>query len=463
MAWRVRREKRLIWARMKRQTRNKSVARGVKSLQERSLHPNSEQLRYPIWGLRSAMLFPKWLCIVTILTACVVLPALAPLKIYGSALSQNGTDESPADPDRQEAMRLHKEHKLGEAAEWWQKVVAKYPGDMAAHEALGASLLIRAAGQSDRKNKISDRVQAHAELMRAQGLGDNSDLCKALLSAVSEDGSEVVPYPNQKEVHAALARGDAAIESLDWDDAAREYSLAVDLSPDNYFTPVGIGLKYAGLKQWEEAGKWYALSLRIKPDNGTAYGNWVAALTEAGEMKEAREKLVQGLLISDGTYVNFPLNMWLNANHLKLKKINIKVPDEYPVSKTGTMIVVDPGWLGKNDGRDAWLMYPRARRLWKKHFNESYITGYRHSLAEEVDALSQVVAAFNESLAKGNVKEPDPALMLLSRFQSEGLLEAFVLLIQHDKEVNAELYRYQTQHRDKLMEVADKYIIPPLP
>ena len=408
------------------------------------------------------MLFFKWLRVVTTSLAFGFLFSLAPAQALGSVLSQNTTDASPADPDRQEAMRLYKEHKLGEAAEWWQKVVAKYPGDMAAHEALGSSLLIRAAGQSDQKNKISDRVQAHAELMRAHELGDNSELCQALLSAVPEDGSEV-RHPNQKEVNAALARGDAAIESLDRDGATREYSLAVELSPDNYFTPVGIGLKYARLKQWEEGGKWYALSLRISPDNGTAYGNWVVALTEAGEMKEAREKLVQGLLISDGTYINLPLNRWLNANHLKLKKINIKVPDEYPIGKTGTMIVVDPAWLGKNDGGDAWLMYPRARRLWKKHFDESYITGYRHSLAEEVDALSQVVAAFNESLAKGNVKEPDPALMLLSHFQREGLLEAFVLLVQGDKEVSSELYRYQTQHRDKLMEFADKYIIPPLP
>jgi tetratricopeptide (TPR) repeat protein len=410
------------------------------------------------------MLLPKWLWVVTISLAFVFLFSLASAQAPGPALSQNAADASPADPDVQEAMRLYKEHKLGEAAEWWQKVVARYPGDMAAHEALGSSLLIRAAEQSDQKNKIPDRVQAHAELIRAQELGDNSDLCKALLSAVPEDGSEV-RYPNQKEVNAALARGDGALERLDWDGAVKEYSFAVELSPDNYFTPVGIGLKYARSKQWTEAGKWYALSLRINPDGGAAYGNWVEALVEAGEMKEAREKLVQGLLISDGSYINLPLNMWLNANHLSLKKINIKVPDEYPIGKTGTMIVVDPVWLGKNDGRDAWLMYPRTRRLWKneKYYNEFHITSYRHSLAEEVDALSQVVAAFNESLAKGNAKEPDPALMLLSRFQREGLLEAFVLLVQHDKEVSAELYRYQTQHRDKLMEFADKYIIPPLP
>jgi tetratricopeptide (TPR) repeat protein len=351
----------------------------------------------------------KWHSVVIISLAVVFLFSLAPAQAPGSALSPNAADTNPSDPDCREAMRLYKEHKLGEAAEWWQKVVARYPGDMAAHEALGSSLLIRAAEQSDRKNKIPDRVQAHAELMRAQELGDNSDLCKALLSAVPEDGSEV-HYPNQKEANAALARGDAALERLDWDGAVKEYSLAVELSPDNYFTPVGIGLKYARSKQWTEAGKWYALSLRINPDGGAAYGNWVEALVEAGEMKEAREKLVQGLLISDGSYINLPLNMWLNANHLSLKKINIKVPDEYPIGKTGTMIVVDPAWLGKNDGRDAWLMYPRTRRLWKneKYFNEFHITSYRHSLSEEVDALSQVVAAFNESLAKGMLRNQTP-------------------------------------------------------
>jgi hypothetical protein len=205
--------------------------------------------------------------------------------------------------------------------------------------------------------------------------------------------------------------------------------------------------------------------LQIKPDDQSIYGNWVETLVSAGKMKEAREKLIQGLLISDGTYINVPLAMWLRANHLELKKINIKVPYEYPTGKTGTMIVVDPAWLGKNDGRDAWLMYPRTRRLWKneKYFNEFHVIGYRHSLAEEMDALSQVVAAFNESLAKGDVKEPDPALVLLSRFQAEGLLEAFILLVERDTDVNLEYFRYLSKHRDKLMEFADKYIVPPLP
>jgi tetratricopeptide (TPR) repeat protein len=367
-----------------------------------------------------------------------------------------------ADADRQEAMRLYKEHKLAEAAEWWQKVLVKYPGDMDAHEALGVSLLNRADLQSDGSKKQSDRLVARAELVRARELGNKSELCRALLSTIPEDGREV-RFLNYQTLLTIVPNDQPPTQrSLE---IASEYAFATEHEAFSYLVAERMGLDYARLKQWNKAEEWYARALQINPEEQSIYGNWVEALISDGKMKEAREKLIQGLLISDGSYINLALSMWLNANHLELKRINIKVPYEYPIGKTGTMIVVDPAWLGKNDGRDAWLMYPRTRRLWKneKYFNEFHMTDYRHSLAEEVDALSQVVAAFNESLAKGNIKEPDPALVLLSRFQAEGLLEAFIFLIERHKDVSIEFYRYQTTHRDKLMEFADKYIVPPLP
>ena len=392
---------------------------------------------------------------------------LLPLAASAQALNTSTpspapTDVTSADPDRREAMRLYHEHKFSEAAEWWQKVVASYPDDMDAHEALGASLLNRADLQSDGRKKQSDRLVARAELVRAQELGDKSDLCRALLSTIPEDGREVRFLDYQTVLTIVPNTQLPTQRSLE---IASEYAFATEHEAFSYLVAERIGLDYARLKQWDKAGEWYARALQIHPEDQSVYGNWVEALVSAGKMKEAREKLIQGLLVSDGWYINMPLRMWLVANHLELKKINIKLPYEYPLGKTGTMIVVDPAWLGKNDGRDAWLMYPRTRRLWKneKYFNEFHMIGYRHSLAEEVDALSQVVAAFNESLAKGNVQEPDPALVLLSRFQAEGLLEAFIFLVERDEDVSGEFYPYLTKHRDKLMEFADKYIVPPLP
>lgn len=409
------------------------------------------------------MLHFKWFFGVEIVVTLGLLPLAASAQTLNtSSPSPTPKDVTFTDPDRQEALRLYKEHKLADAAEWWQKVVVKYPADMDAHEALGASLLNRADLQSDGSKKQSDRLVARAELVRAKELGDKSDLCTALLSTIPEDGREV-RFLNYQTLLTIVPIGHPPTQrGLE---IAGEYAFATEHEDFSYLVAERIGLDYAQLKQWNKAEEWYARAMQLKPDEQSIYGNWVEALVSAGKMKEAREKLIQGLLVSDGSYINLPLNMWLNANHLKLKKIDVKVPYEYPTGKTATMIVVDPAWLGKNDGRDAWLMYPRTRRLWKneKYFNEFHMIGYRHSLAEEVDALSQVVAAFNESLAKGNVKEPDPALMLLSRFQAEGLLEAFILLVERDTDVGGEFFLYVAKHRDKLMEFADKYIIPPLP
>jgi tetratricopeptide (TPR) repeat protein len=412
------------------------------------------------------MLLSKWLQAVTISVGLV-----SPLLIVSaqtpsmSSASSTTADVNLNDPDRQEAVRLYKEHKLAEAAEWWQKVVVKYPGDMDAHEALGASLLNRAGLQADRNKKTSDRLLARAELVRAQELGNNSDLCRILLSTIPEDGSEV-RQPTNRTVSAILLQPAPAKRDLE---TVGEYAIVMEHEAGNYFLEVEIGIAYARLKQWDKAQEWYVRALQTAPDGSLVYGNWADMLISMGRMKEAREKLIQGLFISDNDWL---FRRWLAKNHLELKKIDIKVPYEYSTGKTGSILLVDPSWLGKDDGRDAWLMYPRTRRLWKNekyfnqfHMNEFHMNGYRHSMAEEVDALSQVVAAFNESLAKGNVQEPDPDLMLLSRFQADGLLEAFVVLAERDldQDLSSEVLFFRIKHRDKLMEFADKYIVPPLP
>ncbi len=77
-----------------------------------------------------------------------------------------------------------------------------------AHEALGSSLLSRAATWNDPERRKADRIHARAELLRAKELGDTSDLCKTLLAALPEDGSEDAFSQNQ-EVQAAMQRGES--------------------------------------------------------------------------------------------------------------------------------------------------------------------------------------------------------------------------------------------------------------
>jgi tetratricopeptide (TPR) repeat protein len=409
------------------------------------------------------MLFFRLLYLATVSIVLASTALVAPAQTTGSTQSQNLAADA-ADRDRQEAMRLNKAHKFAEAAEWWMKVVIKHPNDTEAHEALGASLLHRATVQTDQQKGLSDRLLARAELKHAQELGDTSELCQLLFKTVPPDGA-IAPAYVIDSMEAVLFRIERKpVEDIDA--VIDKYGVLLELGvkPANHYTATRLGTDYERQAQWSKAEKWYARAVEIEPYRSEAYRPWVDMLISLGRMKEAREKLVEGIL-SHAFYLDSPLKQWLAQNHLEARKIDIKVPEEYHVSETRSWIIVDPEWLGKNDGRDAWLFYPRTRLLWKneKYMNTFHRMGYQHTLPEETDAFSQVVVAFKESLPKGNIKNPDADLLLLSQFAADGLLEPFICLVKQNRDLAYECQSYETQHRDKLMQFADKYMVPQLP
>jgi tetratricopeptide (TPR) repeat protein len=382
------------------------------------------------------------------------------------------SDWNPNDPDRQLGLQLYEQHKMSEAVPLLDKVVARYPKDMVAHERLGTSLLSRSDTQTDTALRKADRARARAELQRAKELGDNSDLCNMLLASLSEDGSDT-SFSNRKEVDAAMQRGEAAFANGEWENAIKEYSRAFELDPKLYLAAVDIGDTYFRLKQMDKAGEWFARAIAINPNQEVAYRYWGDALLEEGKMKEAREKFIQGLVAfpykgGSGSWAG--LHNWLRRNGVKLKEVSIQLPQAPTKGAKGeTVINIDPSTLDKKDDGGAgaaWMMYPMERALWQNEkFAKAYPKekGYRHSLKEEASALSGVATVFEELQQKKKAEHPDPALVLLSQLKADGLIEAYVLLIKPDAGIAQDYPAYQAANRGKLIQFIDKYVVPAAP
>ena len=397
--------------------------------------------------------------IVAVVLCSAVLGAAAPVIAAESPRDAAGA----SDPERQQAFQLYHEGKMPEAAALLEKVIAKDPGDVAAHEALGVALASRVATESDPEKARADRLEARKELLRAKELGDTSDLSRIILAGIPESG-EVPALSEKPEVNALLQAGEAAFAAADWQKALAAYSGAWDLD-HSAKAALYVGDTYFSLKDMDRAGEWFAKAIELEPNSETAYRYWGDALMQQGKMKEARAKYIEGVVADPYQATSVAgLRKWLTRNKLEFKKLPITLPQGPSVGKDGkTTITVDASMLDKSDAAAAaWLTYSATRSVWQEgQFLKTFPqeTSYRHSLAEEVAALGTVVLIYHQ-LAGDKPGKKDASLELLEKLTNDGLVEPFVLLIHADAGIAKDYSAYRDAHREKLVAFLDQYLVP---
>jgi hypothetical protein len=86
-------------------------------------------------------------------------------------------------------------------------------------------------------------------------------------------------------------------------------------------------------------------------------------------------------------------------------------------------------------------------------------TNYRHSLAEEVEALQAAADEVARDAKDNSIKAPDPALVKLTKLRDEGLLEPYALFARADAGIAQGYPAYRDAHGDKLRQYPSEWVI----
>ena len=372
----------------------------------------------------------------------------------------------PQDPsERQRALELYEANNLVAALPLLERVAAANPNDPAVLSRLGFALYANSVDVKDPAQRQKMRERARTTLLHSQSLGDNSNLTRMALDALSAPDGTQVPFSNIKAAELAIREGEAAFVRGDLDKAIAAYERALESDPQLYDAAL-----YAGDAAYKEAnnstaaqyrsdhfdaaGVWFAKAIAINPDRETAYRYWGDALEAQGKPNDARDKFVDAIVAEPYARNSFVgLTQWAGRHRVPLGHPKIEPPNSTRTENGKTTLSIDPKTLNSNDGSNNWLMYDLTRIAWSKtDFFKNYPAEkvYRHSLKEETAALRMVAEAAARDLKSGKVKSLEGSLDNLIKLNDKGLLEAFVLFARPDEGIVRDYVAYRRNNREKL-------------
>jgi tetratricopeptide (TPR) repeat protein len=404
------------------------------------------------------------------LNACLMIATALALSTTTIAWAQ----QTDYDAERERAFGLYEQNKFAEVIPILEKLVKIKTDDSAVWMRLGWATMVVSDSIKDPAQRAAGRERAKAAFLRAQELGDDSNLLQAGLAHVLGPDVSDQAFSRSKEADAAMREGEEAHSRGDLDKALAKYLQALELDPKLYEAAL-----YAGDMEYKKgynstdpkyrsaavdrAGGWFAKAIAIDANRETAYRYWGDALDMIGKTDLARDKFVEAIIAEPyGRSAYVGLSQWGDRHKVDLGHPQIDIPSNVSSNKPGEInITIDDLTLkGNDDGSAAWLMYGIARSQWmnKKDgtrsdkFAKAYPneTAYRHSLAEEADALHLVVISLKEQTkGKQNLKLT-PSLEHLAKLNDAGLLEAYILFAKVDQGIARDYEAYRAANHEKL-------------
>lgn len=364
---------------------------------------------------------------------------------------------------KQKASELMKQTRYTEALPILEKLAAAEPDDAQTQFYLGFALIAQSKNTQDEATRKTLRVRARAAFVRSKTLGVREPSIDALIQSIPADGSEAGAFSQNAEANRLMNDAEAFFSQGKLDDALANYQKALQLDPKLYEAALFSGDVYMNRNDFAQAEVWYQKAIQIDPNRETAYRYSATPLMKQHKYEEARDRYVEAFISEPyNKYSVAGLTQWAQVTNTKIAQPDINVPthvtfDEKGEPKIDLDASVFPG--GKDDGSFGWIAYGTTRTEWRKEkFAKTFPKEktYRHSLAEEADALRVVITL---ATSDKKLKNLNPSLARLKKLNDEGLLEAYILFARADRGIAEDYPVYLAQNRDKLRRYVVEYIL----
>ena len=209
------------------------------------------------------------------------------------------------------------------------------------------------------------------------------------------------------------------------------------------------------MRDWANAEKWYQRAIAIDPNRETAYRYSATPLMKQKKYDAARDRYIEAYITEPYSGLSRRgIAQWADVTGATLQRPAIDAP-ELTFDAAGKATPKTP--IKAADAAAApWLAYITTRESWRKDkFAKAFPkeTAYRHSVQEEVEALRAALAA-----AKVQKRLSDE-FTLLTKLDTDGLLESYVLLSTPDEDIAGEHAEYLKANRPKLRQYFLNYVI----
>ena len=364
---------------------------------------------------------------------------------------------------KEQALDLTKQTKYTEALPLLEKIVTAEPDNAEMQFYLGFALVAQAANTSDEVQRKALRLRARETFVKSKKLGIRELVVNALIQSIPLDGADAAAFSQNIAANSLMTEAEALFSQGKLDEALNDYQQALALDPNLYLAALFAGDVFVQKGDVAQAEVWYKRAIAIDPNRETAYRYSATPLMKQGKTEAARDRYVEAFITEPyNQFARAGLIQWSEVTKTPLAHPDIDIPTDVTFDDKGNAKVnLDSSALlsGKDDGSFAWISYGATRTAWRKErFAKRFPQepAYRHSLAEEAEALRSVITLAS---ADKKVKNLSPSLAKLKKLNDEGLLEAYILLARVDEGISRDHPAYLKEGRDKLRRYMLEYVV----